>query len=231
GDLVVFQAFRPPFDEARPVPAAALSVGTLGGRDVSAAVLDRDSKTAFTSPEGLHRGAGLVVRVAPARRLSAVVLVVDLVESPLAVPWVAEVQGEVVARGPARHALQWVGGAPRGGRQAALSILLGDREAGEVRLSFQGPGPRLVVFEVLAYGPDESERPPGGAASARNAFLAARRGDWDAALAGYREALRLDPDRASLYAAEARAAWRARGRRWLDVEGIDDGGPDLVVPR
>jgi hypothetical protein len=231
GDLVVFHAFRPPFDEGRPVPAAALSVGTLGGRDLSGAVLDRDPKTAFTSPEGLHRGAGLVVRLSPARRLSAVVLVVDLVESPLAVPWVAEVQGEVVARGPARHGLQWLGGAPRAGRQAALSILLGDQEAGEVRLIFQGPGPRLVVSEVLAYGPDESERAPGGAASAKGALLAARRGHWAEALAGYREALRLEPERASHYAAEARAAWRARGRRWLDVEGIDDGGPDLVLPR
>jgi hypothetical protein len=47
----------------------------------------------------------------------------------------------------------------------------------------------------------------------------------------YAEAVRLEPDRAAFHAALARARWRAPHRRWLDVEGLDDGGPDLVLPR
>jgi hypothetical protein len=160
-----------------------------------------------------------------------VVLGLDLVESPLAVPWIAEIRGEVVARGPARHGLQWVNAAPRAGRQAVLSIPLAGRCADEVRIIFQGPGPRLVVAEVFVYGPGEAERPGAGAPSAARALAAARRGDWDGALGGYTEALALERDRATYYAASARAAWRVPRRRRLDVEGIDDGGPDLVLAR
>jgi hypothetical protein len=231
GDLVVFHGFRPPFDEGRPVPAAALAVATLDGLVLPSAVLDRDPQTTWTAPTGLGRGSGLVVRVVPARRLSAVVLAVDLVQSPLAVPWIAEIAGTVVARGPARHGLQWVNGVPRAGRQAVLSIPLGDRLADEVRVIFEGAGPRLEVSEVFAYGPDETRAPALGKDAARRALTAARRGDWDAAVAGYAQALRLEPERASYHAAWARASWRAPRRRFLDVEGIDDGGPDLVLPR
>jgi hypothetical protein len=231
GDLVVFKTFRPPFDEGRPVPAAALAVSSLDGETLPAAALDRDATTRWTSPLGLSRGRGLVVRVTPPRRVSAIVLAVDLVESPLAVPWIAELDGALVARGPAPHGLQWVNGVPRAGRQAILSIPLGDREAGELRILFQGPGPRLVVCEVFAYGPDEAAKPPLGKNAAKRALAAARRGEWRGALAGYAEAVRLEPDRAAYHAAWARAAWRAPRRRLLDVEGIDDGGPDLVLIR
>jgi len=124
-----------------------------------------------------------------------------------------------------------VNGAPRAGRQAVLAIPLGGTEAGEVRVLFQGSGPRLVVSEVFAYGPDEAERPQAGADAAAGALLAARRGDWLAAVAGYEEALRLEPDRAAHHAAWARASWRVPRRHFLDVEGIDDGGPELVLPR
>ncbi len=41
----------------------------------------------------------------------------------------------------------------------------------------------------------------------------------------------LEPERASLYAAWARARWRSAKRRYLDVESLDDGGPDFVFPR
>jgi hypothetical protein len=231
GDLVVFHGFRPPFDEGKPVPAAALMVSSLDGETLPPAVLDRDPNTRWASKAGLAPGQGLVVRLAPPRRLSAIVLAVDLVESPLAVPWIAEVGGAVVARGPARHGLQWVNGAPRAGRQAILAIPVAGLETGEVRLIFQGPGPRLVVSEVFAYGPDEAERPSAGADSASRALAAARRGEWPAAVAGYAEAIRLEPDRAAYHAAWSRASWRAPRRRFLDVEGIDDGGPELVLPR
>src|SRR6202011_2245344 len=36
---------------------------------------------------------------------------------------------------------------------------------------------------------------------------------------------------ASYNANLVRARWRAAHRRWLDVESLDDGGPDLVSPR
>jgi hypothetical protein len=231
GDLTVFHAFRPPFDEGRPVPVSAIVVTSVDGEALPPAVLDRDPRTRWSSPTGLARGRGFVLKVTPTRRLSAIVLAVDLVESPLAIPWIAEVSGTVVARGPARHGIQWVNGAPRAGRQAVLAIPLGGTEAAEVRILFQGPGPRLVVGEVFAYGPDEAERPQAGAAAAAFALMAARRGEWRAAVVGYEEALRLEPDRAAHHAAWARASWRAPRRRFLDVEGIDDGGPELVLPR
>ena len=146
-------------------------------------------------------------------------------------PWVATIAGEVVASGPARAGLQWVNGAPRAGKQALLAVGLGGRLADEVRLVFQGPGPRLAVNEVFVYGPDEALVPPDGAPAAAQAYAAARGGRWDEALRSYAEALRLEPDRASYHAAWARALWRSQGRRWLDVESLDDGGPELVELR
>jgi hypothetical protein len=172
-----------------------------------------------------------VVRVEPTRRLSALVLAVDLGRTPLAVPWLVSIDGAIVRSGPARHCLQWVNGALRAGRQALLAIPLDGRTAEEVRLVFQGPGPQLTVSEVFAYGPDEPTRPPSGADLAAKAYEAVRAGDWTAAVRLYAEAVRAEPDRASYHAALARARWREGGRRWLDVEGIDDGGPDLVLPR
>jgi hypothetical protein len=231
GDFVVFRDFVPPYDEARPVPATAITVSVLDGPALPAAVLDRDPATAWTSPEGLGKGSGLVVRLEPARRLSALVLAVDLVHTPLAVPWIVSIDGAIVRSGPARHGLQWVNGALRAGRQALLAIPLDGRPAGEVRLVFQGPGPPLTLSEVFAYGPDEPARPPSGAGAAGKAYEAARSGDWTTAAQLYAEAVRAEPDRASYHAALARARWREGRRRRLDVEGIDDGGPDLVLPR
>ena len=231
GGFVVFHGFRPPYDEARPVPAAQIDLETTAGTPIGAAALDRDPATAWTSAEGLGRGSGVVARVTPARRLSALVLVLDLGASPLAVPWAVSIGGEVVAQGPARAGFQWVNGAPRAGKQALLAVPLGDREAGEVRLVFQGPGPRLTIAEAFLYGPAEEERPAAGAEAARDAFESARAGRWDEAVRLYAQATRLEPDRASHHAAWARARWRAAQRRWLDVESLDDGGPELVDVR
>src|SRR6185503_14550493 len=185
GSFVVFRGFRPPYDESRPVPRAAIQPATLEGHSLGAQVLDRDPKTAWTSAAGLARGTGLLVRIAPARRLSALALAVDLDDSPLAVPWVASIGGEVVAEGPARAGLQWGNGVPRAGRQALLVVVLGDRPAGEVRLLFQGPGPRLRIAEVFLYGPDEEARPRGGEPLERAALDLARAGRWDKALRSY----------------------------------------------
>jgi hypothetical protein len=124
-----------------------------------------------------------------------------------------------------------VNGAPRAGKQALLAVPLGDRETDEVRLAFQGPGPRLAVAEAFLYGPGEEERPPAGASSARDALESARAGRWDEAVRLYAQAIRLEPDRASHHAAWARARWRAAHRRWLDVVSLDDGGPELVDVR
>jgi hypothetical protein len=172
-----------------------------------------------------------VVRVTPARRLSALVLAVDLETSPLAVPWVASIDGQVVAEGPARAGFQWVNGAPRAGRQALLAVPLGERETSEVRLAFQGPGPRLVLAEVFLYGSREEAQPEGGKASARDALDSVREGRWDEAVRLYAQAVRLEPDRASHHAAWARARWRAAQRRFVDVESLTDGGPELLEAR
>jgi hypothetical protein len=231
GRFVVFHGFRAPYDESRPVPASEIALETTGGGPIGPAVLDRDPATAWTAAVGLGRGSGLVVRARPARRLSALVLVVDLEASPLAVPWAASIAGAVVAQGPARSGLQWVNGAPRAGKQALLVVPLGEREASEVRLAFQGPGPRLSIAEAFLYGPGEDARPEAGAAPARDAYESSRAGRWDEAVSLYAEAIRREPDRASHHAAWARARWRAAHRRWLDVESLDDGGPELVEVR
>jgi hypothetical protein len=231
GSFVVFRGFRPPYDESRPVPAAATSLVTTSGTPVGPEALDRDPSTAWTAAEGLARGSGVEVRVRPARRLSALVLLVDLEASPLAVPWVALIGGDVVAQGPARAGFQWVNGAPRAAKQALLAVPLGDRETDAVRLVFQGAGPRLTIAEAFLYGPGEVERPPSGASAAGDALESARAGRWDEAERLYAQAIRLEPDRASHHADWARARWRAAHRRCLDVESLDDGGPELVVRR
>jgi hypothetical protein len=229
GDFVVFRRFVPPYDETRPVAEEATWVGTLDGVPVSAAVLDRNASTSWRSPLGIARGTGLAVRVAEPRRLSALVLGVDLSPSPLAVPWVCTIEGEVVARGPSRYGMQWVGGAPRAGRQALLAVPLGDRRASEVRLIFQDAGPPLGVWELFLYGPDEPERSPAASAAAEQALERARAGDWAVAAGLYAAAAQAEPHRASYQANLVRARWRATHRRWLDVESLDDGGESMVV--
>jgi hypothetical protein len=231
GEFVVFHGFRAPYDETRPVPAAQVSLSTASGTPVGPEALDRDPATAWTSRDGIGRGSGLVARVGTPRRLSALVLLVDLESSPLAVPWIASIGGDVVAQGPGRSGFQWVNGAPRAGKQALLAVPLGDRETGEVRLVFQGPGPRLTIAEAFLYGPGEEVRPAAGAEAARDAFESARAGRWDEAVRLYAQAVRLEPDRASHHAAWARARWRAASRQWLDVESLDDGGPEIVEAR
>ncbi len=231
GDFFVFSAFEPPFAESRPVPDRDLAVETVAGEALGRVVLDRDPSTAWTASAGLAKGAGLVVNCGRTRRLGALAVLVDLDRSPLAVPWIASIGEAVVASGPARQGLQWVNGAPRAGKQALIVVLLGDRPGREVRLIFQGAGPALTVAEVFLYGPDEEERAPVGDEAAARAFEAARAGDWGTAEREYREAVRLEPDRASHHASWARAHWRAPRRRWLDVEGLDDGGPGFVSAR
>jgi hypothetical protein len=193
--------------------------------------MDRDADTWWTAPLGLARGGGIEATVEPPRRLAALVLLVDLDDGPLGVPWVVEVDGRNVGQGPAPHALQWVNGAPRAGRQALLAIPLHDARAGAVRLIFQGTGPPLRLGEVFLYGPDEPALGADGAEPARAALQRARSGDWDAASALYGEAVRREPHRASHHAALARSRWRASGRRHVDVESLGDGGPALVGSR
>lgn len=230
-DFVVFRRFVPPFDETRPLQRGAFGAVTLDGGTLPAA-LDRDPATVWTSSSGIGRGSGLELRLYWPHRLSALALTVDLGASPLATPWVCEVDGAVVARGPARHGLQWVNGAPRAGKQALLTVPLGDRwAASSVRLIFQDAGPVLRVGEIFLYGPDEPEQPRAGEEAASRGLAAARAGDWGAAVRSYANAVRLEPGRASLHACLARAAWRRRGRRHLDVESLDDGGLALVGAR
>jgi hypothetical protein len=229
-EFSIFRAFRPPYDETRPVSADRIEIRALDGTALPEAVRDRDPRTSWTSPQGIGRGSGLVVRVPP-RRLSALVLRVPLDPTPLAVRWVCEVDGAVVASGPLSHTLQWVNGAPRAGRQALLAVVLPGTTASEVRLIFQDAGPPLGVVEVFLYGPDEVARPAAGAAAAEAAYSAARRGSWDEAVRLYGDALRAEPDRASYHACLARSEWRAGRRRHLDVESLDDGGPPLVERR
>jgi hypothetical protein len=228
GDVVVFRRFVPPYDESRPVSEEATWVGTLDGTPLSAEVLDRDAATEWRSPMGIARGTGLVIRLAEPRRLSALVLGVGLAPSPLSVPWVCEVDGQLVARGPARYGLQWVGGVPRAGKQALLTVPLGDRRASEVRLIFQESGPPLEVWDVFLYGPDEPPRPAAGLAAAEQAFERARAGDWSVAAGLYAAAVHAEPHRAAYHANLVRARWRAAHRRRLDVESLDDGGQEFI---
>jgi hypothetical protein len=231
GDIVVFHDFAPPYDETRPVPSADLRLRAMDGTEIPAAVLDRDRRTAWTSPAGIARGSGVVVTLPTPRPVSAVVLLVSLEPTPLAVPWVAEADGAVIASGPARHGLQWVNGAPRAGRQALMAVPLRDRSVREVRIIFQDAGPPLAIAEVFVYGPAEGQRPAAGAPAAAQAYEHARAGEWKEAERLYDEASRLDPDRASYHAAAVRAGWRAEHRRRLDVESLGDGGPAIVSPR
>jgi hypothetical protein len=229
GDGVIFHGFTPPFDETRPVPAREISVEDEGGQSLPASVLDRDVATGWRGAEGLHRGSGLVVRVTPPRRLSAIVLGVDIERSPLGVPWVATVDDAIVARGPRRFGLQWVGGVPRAAKQAVLTVVLPGTRAGEVRIVFQQPGPPLWISEVFAYGPDEAkDEGSGEAAAVALAYDEARAGRWDKAVDRYQEAVRRSPERASLHAALLRARFRAAHRRHVDVESLDDGGADVL---
>ena len=231
GDMVIFRRFVPPYDEARPVPVSALAVAALDGSPLPAAVRDADPGTAWTSPFGISRGSGISVRLDRPRRLAALVLGVDLERSPLAVPWVCEADGVVVATGPAPHGLQWVNGAPRAARQAILAIPLQDRAVAELRLIFQAAGPPLVLSDVFLYGPDEELRPAPGSVPSASALTAARAGDWDGAVRLYAQALGLEPHRASYHAALARARWRAAHRRRVDVESLPDGGAPLATAR
>jgi hypothetical protein len=230
GDLSVFRAFHPPFDESRPVPASEIQVRALDNIPLPSAVRDRDPRTSWVSLLGIARGSGLVVTVPP-RRVSALVLQVALDPTPLVARWVCEADGRVVASGPMRHTLQWIDGVPRAGRQALLVVVLPGTVAGQLRLIFQDGGPPLGVNEVFLYGPDEAVQPAAGAAAAEGAYEAARRGDWDEAVRLYEDAVRAEPERAGYHAALARAQWRASGRRHLDVESLDDGGPALVERR
>ena len=231
GDFVVFRRFDPPFDETRTAPVEAISISTLGGATLSSVLLDRDPDSVWVSERGLERGAGLLVRIEPPRRVAALALAIDLERTPLVVPWVCDIAGEIVAEGPARHGLQWVNQVPRAGKQALLTILLGDRPAHEIRLIFQGQGPRLELSELFVYGPDEPQRPASGKGAAERALEAARAGRWQTAAEHYAEAVRLEPHRAAYHAALARARWRASRRHWLDVESLDDGGLALVGVR
>jgi hypothetical protein len=228
GEFAVFRRFVPPYDEGRPLPRGAMAIATVEGAPLGPAVLDRDPETWWTAPAGLARGGGIAVRFAPARRVSALVLLVDLERSPLAVPWVADVDGTVLAGGPARHGMQWVNGVPRAGKQPLLVVPLREGSAQTVRVVFQGSGPPLRIAEVFAYGPDEAPHVAAGSPPAERALAAARSGQWLRALGFYQEAIALEPDRASLFACRQRAAWRALRRTRLDVEGIDDGGEALV---
>lgn len=230
GDTSVFRAFRPPYDETRPVPPDQIQVRALDNFPLPAAVRDRDPRTSWVSLLGIAPGSGLVVTVPP-RRLSAVVLQVPLEPTPLGVRWICEADGRPVASGPLRHTLQWINGAPRAGRQALLAVVLPGTVASEIRLIFQGTGPPLGVAEIFVYGPDERAVEPTGAAAAARAYAAVRAGDWSEAVRSYAEAVRAEPDRAAYHAALARAEWRAARRRRLDVESLDDGGPDLVERR
>jgi hypothetical protein len=231
GDLVVFRSFRPPYDEGASIPAASWLAQTESGVPLGPAATDRDGSTRWTSAAGLAPGLGLKVRLATPQPLGALVLLVDLEESPLAVPWVAAVDGETVGQGPAAHGLQWVGGVPRAARQAALAIPLAGRVGREVSLVFQGRGPRLVVGEVFLYGTAPAGAADPGAARAAEALERARAGDWGAAVDLYRQAVSLAPERAGHHAALARARWRAGHRLRVDVESVTDGGEELVGRR
>ena len=168
GDLVVFRSFRPPYDEARPVPRDAFEVREFGSGPLPAAALDRDP----------FHGLDLRDRPAPRRRprgesrRSAVPSMPSCCWStsrPLPSPfrgWPRSTASPS-SRGPARHGLQWVNGAPRAARQALLAVVLGGETATEVRLIFQGPGPPLRRPRGLPVRPGRGGATPCGPGACR----------------------------------------------------------------
>ena len=170
----------------------------------------------------MRAGSGLEVRLLASRRLDALVLAVDLETPPLAVPWVAELDGRVVSEGPARYGLQWVNGAPRAARQALLVVPLLGQAGQQLRLIFQGFGLPLRIREAFLYGPDEAERSRDGKDAADRGLEAARGARWSEAERFYAEAVRSEPERSSHHAAFLRARFRAAHRQRLDVESLPD---------
>ncbi len=230
GEVVVFHGFEGPWDERRSLPASQLSVEPLSGGSPLPSVVDRDAASGWTSPTGLARGVGLRVRLATPQPVAALVLVVGLDADVEEVAWsaslraTAEAPGEIVASGPARFGLRFWNGAPRAGRQGAIVVPLGGREAAAVDWVAQAPGPPLDLREVFVLAPGAPVA-EGGGAQARQALSAARDGTWRAAASSYAEAAREAPERASFHAARLRAEWRAGRRQRLDVESLPDGAP------
>ena len=232
GDFVIFRNFVPPFRESQPVPVAEITARTIGGEPLGSAVLDRDPATAWTAREGLGKGSGIVVGSARARRLGALVLLVNLERSPAgrAVDRVDRERGRGERPGPAGNAVGERGAACGEAGPARRPPGRPNRERGAPRLP--GTGPAALDRRALPVRTGRSRTARRGRRRGRPApSKRRRRGDWSAAERDYREAIRLEPDRASHHAAWARAHWRAPRRRWLDVESLDDGGPDLVTVR
>ena len=119
--LVVFHGFRPPYDEDRPVPASAIELTTTAGRVARrprrSTAIPRPSGR---RPRGSRAAAGSSSAYGPRGACRRWCWPSTSRRSPLAVPWVASIGGDVVATGPLRAGLQWVNGAPRAGRQALL---------------------------------------------------------------------------------------------------------------
>ena len=97
---------------------------------------------------------------------------------------------------------------------------------------FQGAGSRLQVAEVFAYGPDEAVQAESGAEAARAAYEAVREGALGRCGGAVR---RRGPPRAPPGLAPRRVGpgpvAGGGAAAWLDVESLDDGGPDLVQRR
>ena len=227
GDLVVFRRFVPPYDETRPVPAAAVAARTLDGTPLPEAARGGDPQVPWTSPLGISRGSGVSVRLDRPRRLSALVVGLDPERSPLAVPWVCEADGAVVAHGPNAHGLQWVNGAPRAAA-GPPAIPLGDRAASEVRLIFQDSGPPLRVWGLFLMVPTRRRcLPPAGAAPPPSRPPARETGTARCALWKRRAARAASRGLPRL---AGRARRRASHRRRVDVESLETGAP-LVTAR
>ena len=202
----------PPYDEG------AARAGRAGSprddrraRPLGAAALDRDPRDRVDGGRGARpRERRRRARLGRPRRLSALVLALDLEASPLAVPWAAS-----------------IGGRGRGAGAGACRVPVGERRAARGQAGAAGGAARRTGRRTRcgwcsrgrardsrsrrcsSTGPDEAARPPAGAEPARGAFESARAGRWDEAVRLYAQAVRLEPDRASHHAAWARARWRA----------------------
>ena len=225
-----------PTTRGGPCPAAAIAARDDERRGSSA--LPRSIATPRPrgpSAAGLARGSGLVVRVTPARRLvgaRARAWTSRPRRSPC--PGSRRSAGRSWRQGPARAGLPV--GERRAARRQAGAARVGRSATGaadEVRLVFQGPGPRLARQRGLRLRPGRGARArPDGARAAAQRYDAARAGRWDEARAPLR---RGPPARARSRLATTRPgparAGAPQGRRWLDVESLDDGGPELVELR
>ena len=174
----------------------------------------RPARRGGRRPPGSRAAPASPCVCAPPRRLSALVLLVDLDRLAAGRALGCEVGRRAWWRAVRRaHGLQWVNGVPRAGKQALLAVPLRRprRQRGAAHLP--GGGAAAAGGRGVPYGPDEARAARlAGAAAAEQASRGARWGHGTRRRALYREAVRRRPGPRRAARLPARARWRAARR-------------------